>query len=52
MKRILYTLTLAAMATFAFAQTDTTKVEKDTTEGFRFTTVDRKYCARKAKSWT
>ena len=40
MKRLVNTIIFATMATVAFAQTDTTKVEKDTTEGFRFTTID------------
>ena len=39
MKKI-FILLFAAVSLSAFAQNDTTKVEKDTTEGFVFTTVD------------
>ena len=40
MKRLVNLITLAAIATVAFAQTDTTEIKKDTTDGFLFTTVD------------
>ena len=43
MKKILFIAALTAMSANIFAQTDTTKVQraqKDSTEGFRFTTID------------
>ena len=40
MKKIFSIAVLAAMSSALMAQTDTTKLEADTTEGFRFTTVD------------
>ena len=40
MKKIFIIAALAAMSASVFAQTDTTKVQKDTVEGFQFTTID------------
>lgn len=40
MKKVLFIAAIAALCTTAFAQNDSTKVKKDTAEGWQFTTVD------------
>jgi aminopeptidase C len=40
MKKILFTLALMAMSASMFAQNDSTKVSKDSVEGWQFTTID------------
>jgi aminopeptidase C len=40
MKKILFTVALMAMSASMFAQNDSTKVSKDSVEGWQFTTID------------